>query len=49
MLYSAVVTKLRIMMPSVKSLEQELFGAVLDKFFKGERDENTIKLLNKKK
>ena len=29
--------------------EQELFGAVLDKFFDGERDENTIKLLNKKK
>ena len=27
--------------------EQELFGAVLDKFFDGERDENTIKLLNK--
>ena len=27
----------------------EVFGAVLDKFFDGERDENTIKLLNKKK
>ena len=29
--------------------EQELFGAVLDKFYSGERDENTIKLLKKKK
>lgn len=29
--------------------EQKLFGAVLDKFFNGERDENTLKLLNKKK
>lgn len=28
--------------------EQELFGAVLDKFFDGERDENTIKILNNK-
>lgn len=26
--------------------EQKLFGAVLDKFFNGERDENTIRLLN---
>ena len=29
--------------------EQELFGAVLDKFFDGERDENTIKILKNKK
>lgn len=28
--------------------EQELFGAVLDKFFDGERDENTIKILKTK-
>lgn len=49
MQYSAVVMKLGIMMPSVKCLEQKLFGAVLDKFFSGERDENTIKLLKKKK
>lgn len=29
--------------------EQKLFGAVLDKFFGGERDENTIKILKNKK
>ena len=28
---------------------QKAFGTVLDKFFDGERDENTIKLLKKKK
>ena len=28
--------------------EQKLFGAVLDKFFDGERDENTITILKNK-